>query len=58
MNEKQALKKLRERTLSDMKDIEREQLRLSGKYEAYARTLDRIDALLLQIEKESEAHND
>ena len=58
MNHEQALKKLRERTLSDMKDIEREQLRLSGKYEAYARTLERIDDLLLQIEKESEAHND
>lgn len=54
MNNEQALKKLRERTLSDMKDIEREQLRLSGKYEAYARTLDRIDGMLLDIEQGSE----
>ena len=55
MNQKQALIKLRDRTLADMKDIEREQLRLSGKYEVYGRTVDRIDDLLLEIEKESEA---
>lgn len=57
MNHEQALKKLRERTISDMKDIEREQLRLSGKYEAYARTLDRIDGMLLDIEQGSEVQN-
>ena len=37
-----------------MKYIEQEKLRLSSKYEAYALTLDRIDDLLLEIEKESE----
>ena len=50
MNQKQALIKLRDRTLADMKDIEREQFRLSGKYEAYGRMVDRIDDLLLEIE--------
>ena len=58
MNQKQALIKLRDRTLADMKDIEREQLRLSGKYEVYGRTVDRIDDLLLEIEKESEVHSE
>ena len=57
MNEKQALKKLRVLINADMQDIEREQLRLSGKYEAYSRSLDLIDCALSNIEQE-EARTD
>ena len=57
MNEKQALKKLRVRISADMQDIEREQLRLSGKYEAYSHSLDLIDCALSNIEQE-EARTD
>ena len=54
MTYEQALKKLRERLISDMKDIEREQIRLSSKHEAYSRCVELIESLMLTVEQQSE----
>lgn len=55
MTYEQALKKLRERLFSDMKDIEREQIRLSSKHEAYSRCVELIESLMQTVEQQSEA---
>lgn len=54
MTHEEALKKLKYRTEEDMKDIVKEHLRLNGKYEAYQKTVDRINSLLEEIEKNEE----
>lgn len=55
MDYEQALKKLRGRLESDIKDLEREVVRLNGKHEAYSRALDLIDSLILTVKQDSEA---
>lgn len=54
MTHEQAIKKLRERIVSDIKDLERELVRLNGKHEAYSRAVDLIDSLMLNVEQQSE----
>ena len=52
MTHEEALKKLRNRLVDDVKDLEREILRLNGKHEAYARAIDLVESLLHEVNHE------
>lgn len=51
MTHEEALKKLRNRLVDDVKDLEREIIRLNGKHEAYARAIDLVESLLDEVNK-------
>lgn len=52
MTHEEALKKLRNRLVDDVKDLEREIIRLNGKHEAYARAIDLVESLLHEVNNE------
>lgn len=52
MTHEEALKKLKDRLVDDVKDLEREIIRLNGKHEAYMRAVDLIESLLHEVNHE------
>lgn len=51
MTHEEALKKLKDRLVDDVKDLETEIIRLNGKREAYMRAVDLIESLLHAVNK-------
>ena len=49
MTHEEALKKLRNRLVDDVKDLEREIIRLNEKHETYMRAVDLIESLLQEV---------
>ena len=58
MTHEEALKKLKDRLVDDVKDLETDIIRNNGKRDAYTRVIELIDSLFATIKLENEVEND